>query len=187
MALTRTFGAHLHGQRALTVQQALPWPRRRMAGALGDGRTPLTLAMLMIVPPLPCFCIAAVGGLRAIKRRQQIELQDFSGQARRGRGGHPPAANRRRCSPVHRCAHAARQNPSPAFRACAASRTSAAAVGAIVSGARRALRRRASAHRHRTPVRGSGFGDGAADAARTGQHYHNDRGIVVGLGYGPTL
>ena len=57
------------------------------AAVFGDGRIPLTLAMLTMVPPCSCALHHRVGQLRAHERRGQVERDDPGAEPRRHGGG----------------------------------------------------------------------------------------------------
>ena len=82
---TRTFGAHSTAR--LWVRLISPALAAPYAAVPGEGRRPLTLVTLTMAPPLSCCLHHAVGRLRHVERREQVEADDRLAEAWRRVGG----------------------------------------------------------------------------------------------------
>src|SRR5260221_2467811 len=93
IALTRTFGAHSTASDRVRLRRpafAAPY-----AAVPGDGRTPLTLAMLTMAPPDSCACMTAFAfcaNTSAAVRFRSMMLAENLGDAvaASAAGGTPP-------------------------------------------------------------------------------------------------
>src|SRR5437899_3347113 len=71
-ALTRTFGAH--STASVCVRLSSPALAAPYAAVVGEGRTPLTLAMFTIDPPLVCDCITRFAACATYSGASRLSL-----------------------------------------------------------------------------------------------------------------
>src|SRR5437868_4030991 len=90
---TRTLGPH--STASVCVRLMRPAFAAPYAALLGDGRIPLTLAMLMIDPPSAWLCISALARCAntsgAIRFNVMIDALNFGEAVPLSAGGPPPA------------------------------------------------------------------------------------------------
>ncbi len=138
----------------------------------GDGRVPLTLAMLTITPPSSCPCMTALA--RCEKLSGAVRLSAITAAEKRGEAvaaaasGEPPALFTSTSSRPNRARVKATTRSMSVT-----SRTSAAQKAASLSGAARQIRRLVPAA-HDDPCAGleEADGDGAPDALAPARDDH---------------